>query len=345
MKLILSSISCVFSFVFFSITNCSALQLSNQTIYWNEVIPGGGPGGNSALTLLNRVNINGGAADTISTNTTSRLTELAFEPSQQKLYWSVGGFVKRSNPDGSNTENVVTSIVSGQQTGMYGLALNQANSKMYWTDTILKTVNVADFNGANRALLFDGNDIRPGQLVLDSVSSRLYFGNHGDGGTPEGPKDKISRINLTGLGFQTVVSGIVQLTGVDIDPIAQKLYWVDLGFNALNDTMIRRANLDGSGVETLLSNLPDVIIDIQVDPSNNALRWTSRDEGLIKMSTLNGGNVQPIFSGLREPHALLIIPEPANVALCLVGAGIVFSGRRVRFDGRSPQSLDVRRQR
>jgi hypothetical protein len=329
MRLTISRLGCIVYLACSAMTSCFAVQPDGRTIYWNEVIPGGGPGGNSALNLLRRSRINGGSVETISTDTTSRLTELAFEPSSQHLYWTVGGFIKRANADGTNVEDVITSSIAGQQTTIRGLDLDPSNSKMYWTDSILRSINRAELSGANAVVLFDGNDIRPSKLVLDSAGSRLFFENNGEGGSPEGPIDKVSAINLDGSEFHTTVSGIVQLNGIDIDPIAQKLYWVDLGFNALNDTAIRRANLDGSGTQTVLSNLPDVIIDIHVDPLHNAIYWTSRDEGLIKKSDLNGGNVQIIRAGLNEPHALLIIPEPATILLFLLSlsCGPVVIGR------------------
>jgi hypothetical protein len=331
MKRSFAQLLCVGCLSFCTVASSFAVEPAGTTMFWNEVTPGAGPGGNSALNELKRLYFDGGSPQTISTNTTSRLTELAFEPSLQKLYWSVGNYIKRANPDGSNEENIVTTFNAGQPSGMYGLGLDAANATMYWTDFLRRTIERSGLDGSNRVVVFNDNNIQPGSLALDLAGSRLFFEHRGDGGAPEGPKDKISFVNLNGSGLQTIITGLVQLNGIAIDPVAQKLYYVDLGFNALNDTVIRRANLDGSGVETLLSNLPDVIIDIYLDPMHNAMYWSSRDEGLIKKSTLNGTNVQTVLSGLHEPHAVLIVPEPATAALFLTGgAMLIFQMARVR---------------
>ncbi len=59
-----------------------------------------------------------------------------------------------------------------------------------------------------------------------------------------------------------------------------------------------------SDPQTLAANLPDVIIDIDVDPLHNAIFWTSRDQGAIKESDLNGGNVHTLLAGLRSLRSL-----------------------------------------
>jgi hypothetical protein len=66
-------------------------------------------------------------------------------------------------------------------------------------------------------------------------------------------------------------------------------------------------------------------------PQRNAIFWTSRDEGVIKRSNLDGGNVQTLLSGLSQPHAILVIPEPPTFTLSAVGMiGVAYLARRRR---------------
>jgi hypothetical protein len=312
-------------------TPVDAIAPSTQQLYWQELVPGGANGGSSADDQLRHAASDGTGIQTILTtnaNGLSSIAELSYVPTLQKLYWGSGPNIFRANLDGSNLESIVSRPTSGINSNIQGLAFDLPNSTMYWADSLQQTITKSDLNGANRTTTVNTGQ-QTSELLLDRTNSRLIFVGLGDGGGPERPRDMIERVNLDGTGMQTLVSGIVQLTAIDIDPIANKLYWVDLGYNALNDTVIRRSNLDGTGVETLLSNLPDVIVDMDVDYLNSTIYWTSRDEGKIKKSDLNGGNVQTILSGLSEPQAILVfVPEPGTATLLLGAIPILMRRRR-----------------
>ncbi len=84
--------------------------------------------------------------------------------------------------------------------------------------------------------------------------------------------------------------------GVSIDPVAEKLYWVDRGANA-----IRRANLDGSNDETLVSGLIDPGY-IKLDVATGKMYWTAtilvgETETFVGIhrANLDGSSVEPGF--------------------------------------------------
>jgi len=308
-----------------------ALPPSLQQLYWEELIPGGANNGNSADIRLKRGALDGTNTETLLTtnaNGLGSIAALSYVPTLQKLYWGSGPNIFRCNLNGTAFENVVFIPTPGNNSDIRGLAFDSASSTMYWTDIRLQTLIRSDLNGGNRVTLT--SDVRAGTLALDRATSHLIFATYGVGGT-EGPNDKIERVNQDGTGRQIIVSGGIQLTTLDVDPVAQKLYWVDVGYNALNDTAIRRANLDGTGVEMLFANLPDAIVGIDIDPNENAIYWTSRDEGKIKKAALNGGSIQTILSGLSEPQTILLIPEPSTVVLLMFGATQQFLRRRRRI--------------
>ena len=62
---------------------------------------------------------------------------------------------------------------------------------------------------------------------------------------------------------------------------------------------IRRANLDGSGVETIVTNLNT--IGIAVDPDEGKLYWTETESGKIQRANLDGSSVEDLVGGLDTP--------------------------------------------
>ena len=48
-----------------------------------------------------------------------------------------------------------------------GLAVDWINDKIYWTDSGLKHIEVADLNGAKRAILFANGLDKPRAIVVD----------------------------------------------------------------------------------------------------------------------------------------------------------------------------------
>ncbi|MBN1851501.1 MAG: PEP-CTERM sorting domain-containing protein [Pirellulales bacterium] len=75
-----------------------------------------------------------------------------------------------------------------------------------------------------------------------------------------------------------------------------KLYWAMLG-----DTMIRRANLDGSGHEDLIRTPGGIQPDIAIDPIENKMYWPSPAAGGIQRANLDGSNPEIVVSSLERP--------------------------------------------
>ena len=72
--------------------------------------------------------------------------------------------------------------------------------------------------------------------------------------------------------------------GITIDTTKDKLYWTNSHGN------IQRANIDGSNIETLITNL-NLPKDIVVDIAEGKLYWTET-QGRIRRANLNGSNIE-----------------------------------------------------
>src|SRR5262249_17361746 len=84
-----------------------------QSLYWNELIPGGGPGGNSAAYVAKRAAIDGSGASVIGSTASGGISfyySMAYEPIASQLYGTDPGHgrIQESNLDGSNVQTVYT---------------------------------------------------------------------------------------------------------------------------------------------------------------------------------------------------------------------------------------------
>ena len=69
--------------------------------------------------------------------------------------------------------------------------------------------------------------------------------------------NKIQRANLDGTNIQDILTGLNRPVSLDLDITNGKMYWTDRSTPDLSDpdamSNIQRANLDGTGIETLVS--------------------------------------------------------------------------------------------
>ncbi|MDC0936597.1 hypothetical protein OAS39_09935 [Pirellulales bacterium] len=89
--------------------------------------------------------------------------------------------------------------------------------------------------------------------------------------------------NLDGSAQQVIIPNIERPRGIEVDPINEHIYWVD-------DTMVRRANLDGTNVEPLDSALRQNDGDVAIDSVEGKVYWTDLRDSNIRRSNLDGSN-------------------------------------------------------
>lgn len=208
---------------------------------------------------------------------------VAVDKAGGKIYWSEGWAhrIKRANLDGSGVEVIVDNSSNVYSTPL-DLELDLKGQKIYWTDPGQKRVFRADLNGANLQQVAKGGAALG--VTLDLDRGKVYF-TEGAGLSdqrilsvnPDGSGltvlfdkaalpnrdlmdievagDKlywingkeVERCNLDGSGRGVLIGGLAGPRGLEIDRNANKIYWTE------DNNKIRRANLDGTGVETILT--------------------------------------------------------------------------------------------
>ncbi|XP_035377067.1 low-density lipoprotein receptor-related protein 1 isoform X2 [Electrophorus electricus] len=98
---------------------------------------------------------------------------------------------------------------------------------------------------------------------------------------------------------------IDNVTAVDYDATEQRIYWSDVRMQ-----MIKRAFINGTGVETVVSaDIPNAQ-GLAVDWVSRNLFWTSYDASKkqINVARLDGSFKNSVIHGLDKPHCLVVHP-------------------------------------
>jgi len=263
-------------------------------VYWSDFGPPPQP--------IRRANLDGSNVEEIApTNATS----LAIDLVSEKLYWTSGGSILRSNFDGTNIETVLSAAWNGASSV---LALDTVAGKMYWTDSLDDNIRRANLDGSNVVEVLAGT-IHPNGLALDIGGGKMYW-------SESSGSDKIRRANLDGTDAEDLVTtGLVQPGGVALDLVGSKLYFTDQ-----EGETIERANLDGTGRETILTSVELTFpIHLALDIDGGKMYWTEAfllaTNGRVRRANLDGMNIEDLFIGINPIGLALLLPHVSTLTL------------------------------
>jgi len=176
--------------------------------------------------------------------------KIAIDGQAGKVYWADDaddddiGHVGRANLDGSQVEK---NLVSKEEVGFKGIALDPENNKMYYYDDDSNddgsySIYVANLDGTNEEVLIP--DVWGYALAVDTVHDKIYFNDQ---------KNGLFMANLDGTTIVPVAEVESYIYGIIIDYKHNKVLWSERNTGAIN-----RANLDGSEKEELKSGVGSV---------------------------------------------------------------------------------------
>jgi hypothetical protein len=212
--------------------------------------------------------------------------------------------IRRANLDGTG----MTILVSGLTTP-FPPALDLANGQMYWTDWRAGLIKRANLDGSGPMTLLKGFNF-PSHLALDLAGGKMYWGDSGG--------DGLWRASLDGSGQEKIVpnagsGGSVSWTTLDLAD--GKMYFSNWITGSAD---IRRANLDGSGVEVLVhgTNPSGVALDV----ARGKMYWTD-GVGQIGRANLDGTEQEILIAGLAGPFGIALdLGTPGTAVFYAVAA-------------------------
>jgi DNA-binding beta-propeller fold protein YncE len=241
---------------------------------------------------------------------------IAIDPFAQKIYWTQFGSsmrIARANLDGTGVEGLVTTGVSGAA----GIDLDLVHGKMYWTDHDLDQIKRADLDGTHIETIVTSSPATPVTfpwgIAVDAMGDRIYWVDSAH----------VWGANLDGTNAQELVSGPppsgLIFFGIAIDSSHGKVYFAN------SNTKIQRMNLDGSGIEDIVTTGLHLPKDLDIDPVAQKLYWVepillgSTVPGVIKRANLDGSDIVTLKSSTAQYSAIAVysaIPEPASTVIC-----------------------------
>ena len=239
---------------------------------------------------------------------------VALDLTGDKIYWDdiVTNKIQRSNLDGSDVEELVTTNLTGPR----GLALDLIGDKVYWADPgtdsgIHATIERSNLDGTDRETLItfpinsDGTEDRPDGLALDVADGKMYWTDLGLG--------TIYSANLDGANIQTLVSGLNTPLAIALDVPDDKMYWTANNWgDPTGPRLVQSANLNGSDVETLITSGIQGPGGIALDLAAGQMYIVDGSGAAVVRADLNGANLRYVASsGLLFPGSIALDTMPS----------------------------------
>ena len=244
-------------------------------------------------------------ADLDGTNVTDLITGLTdptaieLDVDEDKIYWADAGTnkIQHADLDGTNVTDLITGLTDSAQ----DIVLDKAEDKIYWTQG--EKIVQADSDGMNNEdFITDRSDI-PRGIALDS-ENRLVYWIETDG----------SRIQRTSMGLSVdntrLVYNVPSITVSNATNAMEfdgegKVYWIS------NNT-IRRANIDGTDRESLvtgLSAVPDNRKCLALDIAGGKMYWMGANNKM-RRADLDGTNQEDFIDlGMNADRAADIVVD------------------------------------
>jgi probable HAF family extracellular repeat protein len=142
-------------------------------------------------------------------------------------------------------------------------------------------------------------------------------------------KTTIKFSNPDGSGVETLINGLAEVYGLDVDYDGGRMYISDVGVG-----FIRCANLDGSGLTNLVPS--DCPFGIRVDPACGKIYWVDYCLGAIRCANLDGSDVINLVSGLYGSWDIALDLQNGKIYWVEIGS---YSIRSSNLDGSGVQTV------
>ncbi len=250
----------------------------------------------------------------------------------QKMYWVDQRRIHRANLDGSHVEQVlpVTKYTMG-------IALDLPAGKVYWADWLAFRIMRASLDGSNVEIVADTEPKRPRGVALHRATGKLYWtaGETGVGGG-------VFRANLDGPRRTEIIilTELDYVTGIALDPEGPKIYWTETEPTP-GLSRIRRANLDGSSAEDLITG-ETYAGAIALDLSDGKLYWTDgrTQPPRIRRADLDGSHIETVLVERDIPLWIALDSEAGKMYWTV--RGLSATVRRANLDGSDVENLVIR---
>ncbi|KAH0621375.1 hypothetical protein JD844_022573 [Phrynosoma platyrhinos] len=198
-----------------------------------------------------------------------------------------------------------TTLIAGAMEHPRAIALDPRYGILFWTDwdASFPRIESASMSGSGRKIIYKDMDSGawPNGLTVDHFEKRIVW--------TDARRSEIRGVDIENPYFNYItaftVPDIDDVTVVDFDTAEERLYWTDV-----KTQTIKRAFINGTGLETVISRDIQSIRGLAVDWLSRNLYWISSefDETQINVAHLDGSLKTSIIHGIDKPQCLAVHP-------------------------------------
>ena len=208
--------------------------------------------------------------------------------------------------------------------------------KLYWTTN--GEIQRSDPDGQNiESVVTDMQNHRG--IAPDATGDKIYWTVGSESNTPDvTPSLRSAELAGVNANIETLYRGVENPQGIALDVAGNKIYWTDTG-----TASIQCANLDGTNVQTLVSQGLEAPQDIALDVAGNKMYWTDAGTARIQCANLDGTNVQTLVStGARSLQGIALDVTDGKIYwIALEATGVNAFGKIQRADLDGSNITDV----